>query len=192
MASKQEFLDEFLDKSIQDNVKILPDLLISLKSEKKSIEKQVSHKTRVSTILFVLSCNLQLSGSSGTGNGENVSEWERVARDVQETVDGLEDVRLRCAAVLEIAGRLDASSGGQFLSEETVQFAGRIKKKVTELSQMEKLLKYLQWLKRTKMLRFVGNDKRCPVCVQQISLLASLVPLLLCLLLYFHDHGVAF
>ena len=52
-ASSQEYLDEFLDKSIQDNVKILSDVLNSLKSEKKLLEKQVSLKTKVLAILAV-------------------------------------------------------------------------------------------------------------------------------------------
>ena len=106
-------------------------------------------------IPFSLSCNLQLSGGSGTGNGESVSEWERVARDVQETIGELESVHRRCGAVLESAGTSGADGEGQFLPEETVQFAGRIKEKVMELTHMEKLLKYLQWLKKTKTLRLV-------------------------------------
>ena len=106
----------------------------------------------VFAILFALFCNLQLSGSSG-GNGKNVSEWERVARDVQETIGELQGVRRSCGAVLEDTDTSGANSGSQFLPEETVQFAGKIKEKVTELTQMEKLLKYLQWLKKTKTLR---------------------------------------
>ena len=102
------------------------------------------------------------------GNGENVSEWERVARDVQETIGELEGVHRRCGAVLENADTSGDARDSQFLPEETVQFASKIKEKVTEFAQMEKLLNYLQWLKKTKTLRLARIGECFLDCVWKV------------------------
>ena len=78
---------------------------------------------------------------------------------MQETIGELEGVHRRCGAVLENTDPSGDARDSHFLPEETVQFAGKIKEKVTELAQMEKLLKYLQWMKKTKTLRLVRISK---------------------------------
>lgn len=57
MALSQEDIDKFLDENVQDNVKILTDVVAGLKKERKTLSAQVNtiiHSIYNDSICFVI------------------------------------------------------------------------------------------------------------------------------------------
>ena len=96
---------------------------------------------------------LQLSGTQ-KGSSDARNEWQNVVSDTKATIAELEKLKTSCVS---LSGSGEVESGDrerQLVAPEVGACAREIRPMVEEFMELERLLSYLQWVKRILQLRY--------------------------------------
>ena len=152
MALSQADVDRFLDETLQDNFKILPDIFRELKKEKQRLSDQVNitsmgilNNCIITFIFFKLSGHVE----TGSGHTEEKDSWQTVSRDTRRAISELESLKETCISLKNELTIREGSKDEKELKLKTVLPL------IKDLSDLEQLRKYLLWIERGHQLRSV-------------------------------------